>query len=143
MQENSNRQHERNNSTQQEKTTQLSSRNETSQLSRKKQLNSSVGKKQLNSALLSTAYYRLQTPAPPTTAYNRLHRLYSRIVFFTYYWLSNAAFDSLIDDGLFNFDPQLSCMLRRHLRPSYHLFSHLHSTNDWALSLKDSTCICP
>ncbi|GFW44509.1 hypothetical protein TNCV_4389681 [Trichonephila clavipes] len=56
--------HERNNmneTTQQEKTTQLSSRNE--------QLNSPAGTKQLNSVL-------------PSTACNRLHRLYSRIGFF-------------------------------------------------------------
>ncbi|GFW15668.1 uncharacterized protein TNCV_3581661 [Trichonephila clavipes] len=50
-------------------TTQLASRNETTQLNRRKQLNSSVGTKQLNSAL-------------PSTACNRLHRLYSRIGFF-------------------------------------------------------------
>ncbi|GFX29726.1 transposable element Tcb1 transposase [Trichonephila clavipes] len=70
------------------KTTQLVSRNETTQLNRRKQLNSatskqlnrrkqlnsaagtkqlnsSVGTKQLNSALPSTAYNRLQPPAPP------------------------------------------------------------------------------
>ncbi|GFX86491.1 hypothetical protein TNCV_3727601 [Trichonephila clavipes] len=68
-----------NETTQQEKTTQLSSRNEQlnsatgpKQLNSPvgtKQLNSSVGTKQLNSALSSTAY-------------NRLHRLYSRIGFF-------------------------------------------------------------
>ncbi|GFW36329.1 hypothetical protein TNCV_3712501 [Trichonephila clavipes] len=57
---NSPRQHERSNSTQQEKTTQLSSRNETTQLGRRKQLNSAL----------------------PSTAYNRLNRLYSRIRFF-------------------------------------------------------------
>ncbi|GFX59388.1 hypothetical protein TNCV_2880571, partial [Trichonephila clavipes] len=78
-----------NNSTQQQErttqlgsrneTTQLVSRNETTQLNRRKQLNSSVGTKQLNSALPSTAYNRLR---PPTTACNRLHRLYSRIGFF-------------------------------------------------------------
>ncbi|GFY34052.1 c2H2-type domain-containing protein [Trichonephila clavipes] len=51
----------KNGTTQQEKTTPLSSRNE--------QLNSAAGTKQLNSAL-------------PSTAYNRLHRLYSRIGFF-------------------------------------------------------------
>ncbi|GFV34590.1 hypothetical protein TNCV_1448961 [Trichonephila clavipes] len=83
-----------NETTQQEKTTQLSSRNEqlnsaagTKQLNSPvgtKQLNSHcrrppVGTKQLNSALPSTAYDRLQ---PPTTACNRLHRLYSRIGFF-------------------------------------------------------------
>ncbi|GFW88178.1 hypothetical protein TNCV_3500671 [Trichonephila clavipes] len=62
-----------NETTQQEKTTQLSSRNE--------QLNSAAGTKQLNSAL-------------PSTAYNRLHRLYSRIGFFylltdeAHFWLN-------------------------------------------------------
>ncbi|GFU25944.1 hypothetical protein TNCV_5104441 [Trichonephila clavipes] len=70
---NSTRQYERNNSTgennspqQQERTTHLSSRNEqlTSSVGTK-QLNSSVGTKQLNSALPSTAYNRLQPPAPP------------------------------------------------------------------------------
>ncbi|GFX75643.1 hypothetical protein TNCV_761111 [Trichonephila clavipes] len=56
-------------------TTQLNRRKQlysvagTKQLSRIKQLNSSVGTKQLNSAL-------------PSTAYNHLHRLYSRIGFF-------------------------------------------------------------
>ncbi|GFY19648.1 hypothetical protein TNCV_4648201 [Trichonephila clavipes] len=69
-----------NETTQQEKTTQLSSRNEQlNSAAGTKQLNSSVGTKQLNSALPSTAYSRLQ---PPTTACNRLHRLYSRIGFF-------------------------------------------------------------
>ncbi|GFX52298.1 hypothetical protein TNCV_5037251 [Trichonephila clavipes] len=59
-----------NETTQQEKTTQLSSRNEQlNSAAGRKQLNSSVGTKQLNSAL-------------PSTAYNRLHRLYSRIGFF-------------------------------------------------------------
>ncbi|GFT37605.1 hypothetical protein TNCV_66871 [Trichonephila clavipes] len=58
---NSTRQHERNNSTQQQE--------RTTQLNRRKQLNSTVGTKQLNSAL-------------PSTAYNRLHRFYSRIGFF-------------------------------------------------------------
>ncbi|GFW54275.1 hypothetical protein TNCV_1560531 [Trichonephila clavipes] len=48
-----------NGTTEQEKTTQLVSRNETTQL--------------------CTAVDRLQSPA---TAYNRLHRLYSRIGFF-------------------------------------------------------------
>ncbi|GFV18605.1 hypothetical protein TNCV_2872371 [Trichonephila clavipes] len=76
-------------------TTQLVSRNETTQLNRRKQLNSSVGTKQLNSALPSTAYNRLQPPTtaydrlqPPATACNRLHRLhrlYSRIGFSTYF----------------------------------------------------------
>ncbi|GFV09194.1 hypothetical protein TNCV_4077961 [Trichonephila clavipes] len=65
------------------KTTQLVSKKETTQLNRRKQLNSavgtkqlnlaagtkqlnsSVGTKQLNSALPSTAYNRLQPPAPP------------------------------------------------------------------------------
>ncbi|GFT12060.1 hypothetical protein TNCV_726471 [Trichonephila clavipes] len=62
-----------NETTQQEKTTQLSSRNEQlNSAAGTKQLNSSVGTKQLNSALPSTAY----------NAYNRLHRLYSRIGFF-------------------------------------------------------------
>ncbi|GFU82023.1 hypothetical protein TNCV_517031 [Trichonephila clavipes] len=74
----STRHQEQNKSTQQEKTTQLVSRNETTQLSRRKQLNSLTGTKQLKSALSSTAY----------TAYNRLHRLYSRIGFL--YLLSSA-----------------------------------------------------
>ncbi|GFS99982.1 hypothetical protein TNCV_4196621 [Trichonephila clavipes] len=69
---NSTRHQERNNSTQQEKTTQLGSRNETTQLSRRKHLNSSAGMKH------STLHCR----RPPRTAYNRLHRLYSRIGFF-------------------------------------------------------------
>ncbi|GFU56629.1 hypothetical protein TNCV_3930261 [Trichonephila clavipes] len=59
-----------NETTQQEKTTQLSSMNEQlNSATGTKQLHSAVGTKQLNSALLSTAY-------------NRLHRLYSRISFF-------------------------------------------------------------
>ncbi|GFX23803.1 hypothetical protein TNCV_3597451 [Trichonephila clavipes] len=59
-----------NETTQQEKTTQLSSSNEhLNSAAGTKQLNSPVGTKQLNSAL-------------PPTAYNRLHRLYSRIGFF-------------------------------------------------------------
>ncbi|GFU17875.1 hypothetical protein TNCV_3849631 [Trichonephila clavipes] len=59
-----------NETTQQEKTTQLSSRNEQlNSAAGTKQLNSPVGTKQLNSAL-------------PSTAYNHLHRLYSRIGFF-------------------------------------------------------------
>ncbi|GFT21233.1 hypothetical protein TNCV_4685851 [Trichonephila clavipes] len=72
-----------NETTQKEKTTQLSSRNE--------QLNSSVGTKQPNSALPSTACNRLQ---PPATTCNRLHRLYSRIGFFTYSPLPCALFHS-------------------------------------------------
>ncbi|GFT86748.1 hypothetical protein TNCV_4571771 [Trichonephila clavipes] len=72
-----------NETTQQEKTTQLGSRNE--------QLNSAAGTKQLNlvsrneTTQLCTAVDRLQ---PPTTACNRLHRLhrlYSRIGFFSTY----------------------------------------------------------
>ncbi|GFW85221.1 uncharacterized protein TNCV_3249611 [Trichonephila clavipes] len=55
-----------NETTQQKKTTQLSSRNEQlNSAAGTKQLNSPVGTKQLNSALPSTAYNRLQPPAPP------------------------------------------------------------------------------
>ncbi|GFX52944.1 hypothetical protein TNCV_3228121 [Trichonephila clavipes] len=57
-----------NETTQQEKTTQLSSRNETTQLASRNE-----------TTQLCTAVDRLQ---PPTTACNRLHRLYSRIGFF-------------------------------------------------------------
>ncbi|GFV18773.1 hypothetical protein TNCV_4756601 [Trichonephila clavipes] len=63
---------EKNNSTQQqERTTQLDSRNETTQLVSRNE-----------TTQLCTAVDRLQPPATACTAYNRLHRLYSRIGFF-------------------------------------------------------------
>ncbi|GFU53209.1 hypothetical protein TNCV_2952531 [Trichonephila clavipes] len=69
--------------TQQEKTTQLASRNETTQLVSRNE-----------TTQLCTAVDRLQPPAPPVTACNRLHRLYSRIGFF--YLLSRNRFKDLV-----------------------------------------------
>ncbi|GFW15527.1 hypothetical protein TNCV_4656671 [Trichonephila clavipes] len=81
---NSTRQHERNNSTgennstqQQERTTQLSSMNETTQLASRNETTQLVSRNETTQ--LCTSVDRLQ---PPTTACNRLHRLYSRIGFF-------------------------------------------------------------
>ncbi|GFY01935.1 hypothetical protein TNCV_5097961 [Trichonephila clavipes] len=68
-----------NETTQQEKTTQLSSRNEQlNSAAGTKQLNSSLGTKQLNSSV----EMKQLNSALPSTAYNRLHHLYSRIGFF-------------------------------------------------------------
>ncbi|GFS97174.1 hypothetical protein TNCV_1281561 [Trichonephila clavipes] len=68
-----------NETTQQEKTTQLSSRNEQlNSAAGTKQLNSTVGTKQLNSFV----EMKQLNSALPSTAYNCLHRLYSRIGFF-------------------------------------------------------------
>ncbi|GFV18671.1 hypothetical protein TNCV_4593171 [Trichonephila clavipes] len=65
---NSTRQHERNNST--EKTTQLSSRNETTQLASRNETTQLVSRNETTQ--LCTTVDRLQRLQPPTTAYNRL-----------------------------------------------------------------------
>ncbi|GFU37720.1 hypothetical protein TNCV_1465921 [Trichonephila clavipes] len=66
-----------NGTTKQEKTTQLSSRNETTQLESMNGTTHLVSRNETTQ--LCTAVDRLQSPA---TAYNRLHRLNSRIGFF-------------------------------------------------------------
>ncbi|GFW52987.1 hypothetical protein TNCV_935121 [Trichonephila clavipes] len=80
-----------NETTQQEKTTQLGSRNETTQLGSRNEPPRLVSRNETTQLVsknettqLCTAVDRLQ---PPANAYNRLHRLYSRIGFFYLLWI--------------------------------------------------------